>query len=49
MYRERAPLHWRRVEVSIVHVEVAGADGLGSEAVEQGNFGSTGDAHYAKG
>ena len=42
---EGAPLDGGCVEVPVLDVEVPGAHRLGPQAVEQGNFGSAGDAN----
>ena len=42
---EGAPLHGRRVKVPVVDVQVPRADCLRSQTVEQGNFGSAGNAN----
>ena len=48
MYRKGSPLRGTGVEVAVVDVEVASADGLWPEAVEQCDFRTGRDADYAK-
>ena len=45
---ECSPLHGRRLEISVVDVEIASAHRLRSEAVEQRDFGTARNTHCKK-
>lgn len=44
MYRECAPLRGRRMKVSVLHMQIAGRDSLGAQAIEERHIGAAGYA-----